>query len=114
MLIGELCQRTGMTKGAIRHYEAMGLISSTPRTAGSRTYREFGEDVIQRIEIIKNGKKFGFKLSEGREILDALISNELSIEQRKAILNKRVADIDSQLRALQAARKELINKIESI
>ena len=114
MLIGELCQRTGMTKGAVRHYEAMGLISSTPRTAGSRVYREFGEDAIQRIEIIKNGKKFGYNLSEGREILDALVSKELSIEQRKAILQKRVTDIDSQLRALRSTRKELVSKIESL
>ena len=114
MLISELCRRTGTTKGAIRHYESLGLISSTPRQAGSRIYREFGEDAIQRIEIIKNGKRFGFKLSEGREILEALVNNNLSIEQRKAILEKRVSEIDEQIRNLKSTRKEIVGKIKSL
>ena len=114
MLVGELCRRTGLTKGAIRHYESLGLISSKPRQAGSRMYREFDEDAVQRVEIIKNGKRFGFKLSEGRETLEALVSNKLSVEQRKNILEQRVADIDSQLDALQRIRKEILIKIESL
>lgn len=114
MLISELCRRTGTTKGAIRHYESLGLISSKPRQAGSRVYREFDEDAIQRIELIKNGKKYGFKLTEGRELLDALVNGELSARQRKSILNKRVAEIDRQISGLQSTRDELVKKIESL
>ncbi len=113
MLISELCRRTGTTKGAIRHYESLGLISSKPRQAGSRVYREFDEDAIQRIELIKNGKKYGFKLTEGRELLDALVNGELNVRQRKSILKKRVAEIDRQISGLQSTRDDLVNKIES-
>ena len=100
------------TKGAIRHYESLGLISSKPRQAGSRVYRDFDEDAIQRIELIKNGKKYGFRLAEGRELLDALVNGELSVRQRKSILKKRVAEIDRQINGLQSARDELVKKIE--
>lgn len=114
MLISELCRRTGTTKGAIRHYESLGLISSKPRQAGSRIYREFDEDAIQRIELIKNGKKYGFKLTEGREILDALVNGDLTKGQRKTILKKRVAKIDTQIIDLNTTRDEIVRKIESL
>lgn len=114
MLIGELCRRTGTSKGAIRHYESLGLIISKPRQAGSRIYREFEEDAIRRLEIIKNGKKFGFKLAEGRDILEALVNNKLSVKQRKEILEGRLNDIDRQILELQTVRKEIESKIKSL
>ena len=80
MLIGELCKKTGLGKGAIRLYEELGLISSKPREAGSRTYREFDENTLARIELIKNGKRMGFKLKEGKAIIDAFMNDEMTIE----------------------------------
>ncbi|WP_210253203.1 MerR family transcriptional regulator [Beijerinckia sp. L45] len=40
MLINDVARMAGMSKDGIRHYEEMGLISSSARQAGSRVYRD--------------------------------------------------------------------------
>jgi MerR family copper efflux transcriptional regulator len=50
MLIGELAKIVGMSKDGIRHYEQMGIISSSRRRAGSRWYNDYDEAVLGTIE----------------------------------------------------------------
>lgn len=54
MRIGELCNEAGVSKELVRHYESLGLISSLPIQAGSRTYREFDEHALNGL-VAKNG-----------------------------------------------------------
>ena len=50
MLISEVAKLANMSKDGIRHYEEMGLITSTPRAAGGRVYREYDLSVIDQID----------------------------------------------------------------
>ncbi|TAM50553.1 MAG: MerR family transcriptional regulator [Paraburkholderia sp.] len=49
MLISKLATLSGLSKDGIRHYEELGLIRSTARQAGSRTYREYDTDALAAI-----------------------------------------------------------------
>ena len=60
MRIGELCRQAGVSKELVRHYESLGLISSSPVQAGSRVYREFDEQALNRLYLIQKAKKYGF------------------------------------------------------
>lgn len=53
MLIGELAKATGTTKDTIRHYDQMGLLISTERQAGSRSYKDYSQDNIERLDMIR-------------------------------------------------------------
>ena len=114
MLIGELCKKTGLGKGAIRLYEQLGLISSKPRQAGSRVYREFDENTLTRIELIKNGKRMGFKLKEGKAIIDAFMNDEMTIEQRCNLLEKRLDGVEEKIEQLSIVKNEIKMKLKSL
>jgi MerR family copper efflux transcriptional regulator len=49
MFINEVARIAGMSKDGIRHYEEMGLISSLPKKAGSRSYRDYDPAVVETI-----------------------------------------------------------------
>lgn len=114
MLIGELCQRSGLSKGTIRYYESLGLIYSTSRQAGSRQYRDFDEQTLQRLEIIRNGKKMGFKLREGKPIIDALMNEQKSTAERRDLLTRQLEKITHELEQLEAARSFILEKVRQL
>ena len=50
MLIGELAKASDTTKDTIRHYDELGLLLSSNRQAGSRVYKEFSADNLERLQ----------------------------------------------------------------
>jgi len=114
MLIGELVKKSGLSKSTIRHYEDMGLLHHSLRQAGSKTYREYDESTLKRIEIIENGKKMGFSLKEGKHIVDALMSESLSKADRVLILQEKVQDIEVKIAALKSVKSQIESKIVNI
>ncbi len=67
--IGEVAERTGVARSALRFYEAEGLIHST-RTAGGQ--RRYARDVLRRVSFVKVAQQVGLQLDEIREALDSL------------------------------------------
>jgi MerR family transcriptional regulator, copper efflux regulator len=66
MYIGKVSELTGATPKAIRHYEAIGLIPP-PKRLGK--YRHYSEKDIRLISMIKHAQKYGFQLSELKNII---------------------------------------------
>lgn len=114
MLIGELVKKTGLNKSTIRYYEEMGLIQPTMRQAGTRYYREYDDTVLQRIDIIKHGKKMGFSLKEGKHIIDALMNQTLSTKERIAIMQEKLDHIDTKIAELEHIKHIIEVKISDI
>lgn len=108
MLIGEIARRSGLSKDGLRHYEALGLIHSTPRRAGSRTYRDYDETTLERLALVALGKRLGFSLREMAEVLDRILSDTISREERAARLAAQLQRIDARIADLKAARAELV------
>lgn len=75
MLINEVAKISGMSKDGIRHYEELGLIKSAPRTAGSRTYRDYDASVVETIEKVRGAQRLGFSLKEIGALLKSYAEN---------------------------------------
>lgn len=60
----------GITRKALRNYEAKGLLSSEASRNPSNNYREYDEEDIDRIWSIKILQGVGYSLSEIRELID--------------------------------------------
>jgi len=58
--VSEVGRRTGVTRKALRHYEAMGLVEPAVRTASG--YRLYDSEALRRIEL-------GLSLVEAKEFL---------------------------------------------
>lgn len=114
MLIGELCKKAGVTKECVRHYESLGLLKARPRLAGSRTYREYDEEALKRLELIKYGKSLLFTLREIKPLLELFMSNQLPKAQRRERLEQKLSEVEGKIRDAQRVQQKLIEKIKAL
>lgn len=69
MLIGEVAGRTGVSARMLRHYDALGLVRPTGRTAGG--YREYAAEDLRRIFHVESLRSLGMSLRQiGRALED--------------------------------------------
>ena len=67
MLIGEVARRVGLRPSTLRYYERIGLLPRADRRSGRRQY---GEDVLIRLTVIRFACDLGFTLTEIRALFD--------------------------------------------
>src|SRR3546814_18463936 len=70
MQIGEVADRTELSIKTIRHYDAVGLVTPSERSAGG--FRLYTEADVQRLLVIRRMKPLGFSLEEMKQLLDSL------------------------------------------
>jgi MerR family transcriptional regulator, copper efflux regulator len=67
-LIGEVADRLGLSLRTIRHYDEVGLVVPSGRTAGG--FRLYTDEDVERLALIKRMKPLGFSLDEMRDLLE--------------------------------------------
>ncbi|MGC8511941.1 MAG: MerR family transcriptional regulator [Acidimicrobiales bacterium] len=67
--IGEVAGTVGLSLRTIRHYEEVGLVPPSGRSAGG--FRLYTEDDIERLQLVKHMKPLDFSLEEMRDLLQA-------------------------------------------
>jgi MerR family copper efflux transcriptional regulator len=89
--IGEVAGAVGLSLRTIRHYEEVGLVPPSGRTAGG--FRLYTDDDIERLRIVKHMKPLEFSLEELRELLEArdLLAAGVDDETERARLVERLA-----------------------
>ncbi|MGV9801740.1 MerR family transcriptional regulator [Mycobacterium sp. NPDC003449] len=68
--IGEVAARTDLSIKTIRHYDEVGLVAPSARSAGG--FRLYTVGDVERLLSIRRMKPLGFSLDEMRQLLDAL------------------------------------------
>jgi MerR family copper efflux transcriptional regulator len=66
--IGEVAEMVGLSLRTIRHYEEVGLVPPSGRTAGG--FRLYTDSDVERLRLVKLMKPLGFTLDEMRELLE--------------------------------------------
>ncbi|WP_209324163.1 MerR family transcriptional regulator [Brevibacterium renqingii] len=72
MHIGELAERTGLSLRTIRHYDQIGLLTPSGRSAGG--FRLYTEDDHDQLMLIRRMKPLGYSLEQMGDLLRALES----------------------------------------
>ncbi|MGM9482663.1 MerR family transcriptional regulator [Roseateles sp. NT4] len=103
MKIGELATRTGLAPSAIRFYESQGLLPPARRAGNG--YRVYGEDAVQRLQIVTLSQSFGLSLDSLRTVFD--MQQGFSKAMMLSRLGERLGEIDALIRGLQVQRQEL-------
>ena len=65
--IGEVAARTDLSIRTIRHWEEMGLVTPTARSAGG--FRLYSEEDVARIRLLRYMKPLNFTLEQMRDLL---------------------------------------------
>lgn len=114
MLIGELSKRTGLSKDTIRFYEKLGLIISRNRQAGTRQYKEFSVEMIERLLLIKQGKRLGFSLNEMKQFIDEWGSDAIPKIEQIRIVESKLEEIAEKMQQMEEIKTYLTAKLSRL
>lgn len=112
MRIGELARRAGTTTRALRFYESQGLLEAQ-RTANG--YREYDEDDLRLVAEIQSLQAVGMSLEDTRPFVDCMRSGHEkgdSCPDSRAVLRRRLAEVDRCLDRLTSIRGHLLKKLD--
>lgn len=113
MLIGQIAERTGVTKEAVRHYVDIGLLKPSPRQAGTRLYQDFSERDVERLKWIVLGKSLGFSLSEIDHYLTMFMDDKLSRDDAARMFREKLTEVEEKISQLQSIRDRLSEKLRT-
>ena len=104
--IGQAAKAAGMTARAVRLYESRGLIAAPDRTDAG--YRLFTDDDVDTLTFIRGARTLGLPLDAISEVIE-LAKAGSPCERTCALLDQRVAEIDSAIADLQRLRRSITN-----
>ncbi len=107
MLIGELSNKTGLSRDTIRFYEKQGLIAVGRKERRDNNYKEYSENTLHKLLTIKRIKGFGFTLSETDEFLTLLDKNAATCENVGEKMYEKLKKIDEKIKELQDLKDSL-------
>ena len=105
--ISQLASEFGLNPKTIRYYEEIGLLSARKRSEAG--YRLYGGADRERLAFIQKAKAIGLSLTEIRELLTLRSKGKQPCEHVVELLAQKLMAVDSQLRALEAFRAELLS-----
>lgn len=111
MQIGEVAERTGLSLRTLRHYDEIGLLTPSFRSAGG--YRLYTEDDLARLLVIRRMKPLGYSLEDMHRVMDLLVAGTqvdreawvpllAEAAERRADLARKVAMADEFVELLRA------------
>jgi len=104
LTIGALAGKAGVNVETIRYYERRGVLCKPARPESG--YRKYPHETIKRLLFIKRAQALGFSLKEIGELL-SLESADISCAKVLALTQRKILDIESKIRSLEAIKLTL-------
>ena len=103
--VGEVAELTGVTVRALHHYDEIGLLSPSERTAAG--YRLYSDADLVRLHAIVNWRDMGFGLTDIAEMLDDQgVDVSIALKRQRERLLDRSDRLGAMIEALEAAIDE--------
>ncbi|MFB9905982.1 MerR family transcriptional regulator [Allokutzneria oryzae] len=110
MRSGELAAAAGVNVQTLRYYERRGLLPRPRRSPGG--YRDYDENAVALLRVIKSAQRLGFTLEEVAELLDAGRRRHPTPDLRQRARAK-LAEVDQRLRDLTRIRQGLVQVLDA-
>lgn len=88
MRIGELSEKSGLSRDTIRFYERNGLITSTASESDSNNYREYSQEHLMWLGFLTGARDAGMSVADLQSIVAATAGSCDKNEARKIIHEK--------------------------
>jgi DNA-binding transcriptional MerR regulator len=102
VLIGDVARHSGISARMLRHYDRIGLVSASGRTAGG--YREYSDDDMRRLLHVEGLRSLGLSLAEIIDVIDDREFDPAAV----------VARVVEQTRREIVQAQELVHRLEGI
>jgi len=108
MKIHELTQKTGLTASTIRFYEKKGLLNTRYVRRRANTYRDYCEEAVEYLLILKKIQATGFTLAELKELIQANEAHELPLQKIVELFHQKMQEIDRKKAELEQTQTYLV------
>jgi len=102
MKVGELAKRTGLTVRTLHHYDEIGLLRASRRTAAGHRLYEGAE--VQRLQQISSLRQLGMSLESIRESLEG------GFVEPAEVISRQITRLEEQIRG----QRELVRTLRRI
>lgn len=110
MRIGEVAERTQVPAKTIRYYESIGLLPPPGRS--SNGYRVYDSSTVDRLGFVRRAKASGLTLAEIGRVISARDRGEAPCSHVEALIEARIAAIETQIDGLTRLKSELDGVLE--
>jgi DNA-binding transcriptional MerR regulator len=100
MKIGQLAQKTGVSRDTIRLYESMGLLKGISRPYEFNNYKDYADSNVDRIQFVLLMKKLGLSLKECKEIINKIADNQYNKTYQQKFVKSKISEIDEKIEEL--------------
>jgi len=108
LTIGRLASAAGVSIATVRYYQRRGLLSQ-PRRPANGGFREYGEDDLTRLLLIRRAQELGFTLAE---VLDLVAHVEKrDCDAIVALADRKLGEVKAQVALLEKIRNTLTELI---
>ncbi|WP_236240228.1 MerR family DNA-binding protein [Streptomyces sp. CC228A] len=104
--IGQAAKAAGVTRKAVRVYEARSLLPAAERTTAG--YRLYDQRHVELLTFIRRARALGLRLDDIRDILAARDGGTSPCAAVRSLLDDRIAELDTTVAELLALRQTLI------
>jgi len=107
MRVGDLARATGLTVRTLHHYDELGLVVASARTAAG--HRDYGDADVRRLYRVVALRRLGFALPEVKVLLDG------TADDPRATVRRQLAESDRRLTAeteLQRRLRHLLDVLD--
>lgn len=111
LTIGQVARSAGIGVETVRFYERQGLLPEPPRLGSG--YRQYPEDVVDRLRFIRRAKELGFSLKEIKELFALRVDPNTTCAEVRNRAEEKIIDIEAKIEALQKI-KQAITKLTKI
>ncbi len=115
MKIHELAHKTGLTAPTIRFYEKEGLLDTRHVRRGENNYRDYCEEAVEHLLMIKEVQAAGFTLAEFKELDAACNAADGLVTQKAAtFLRRKIAEVSEKRAELKRIQTYLTSKLAEV
>ncbi|GAA6189136.1 MerR family transcriptional regulator [Litorivita sp. NS0012-18] len=92
MRIGELAQKSGVSRDTIRFYERNGLITSTVEDSETNSYRNYKDDCLVWLKFFAGARDAGMSVADLRSIVEAT-AQSCDRDLARAVVQRKIAEL---------------------
>ena len=97
MRIGELVKQSGIGPDTVRFYERHRLIQSAPSDVKTNSYRDYPEETLERLAMIKQAQSAGFSIAEFAQLIERIEGPSTDFFDADQFLQHKIDEIEQRL-----------------
>ena len=114
MKIGKLVEKTGLSAHAIRFYEKEGLLDRRHVRREDNNYRDYAEEAVEHLLMIKEVQAAGFTLAEFKELDQVCRTGEMVTQKAAVFIRRKIEAVSTKIAELERVQGYLIHKLAEI